>query len=238
MDKAELWIGLFFIVLGFLVYKFPMLISGYNTLPKKEREKIDIRPVASRMRTIFCIMGLILMTVPFLLDRIGLSAWNEYLGLVVTLGGVAILLILNSRKQDTKKISRSKANKIGGWIAAGITILVFGSIIQAAQPAKINIENGMVNISGAYRIKIPLAEITKAEVTENIPRVKRRNNGLSFARYHKGHFQMEDYGRSRLYLHSGKPPYLVLTTQKNGTVIINRSTPEEIYALYEAVAVP
>lgn len=235
MGKAEFWIGLSFIAMGLLVYKFPMLISGYNTLPKKEREKIDIRPVASRMRTIFCIMGLLLMTVPFLLDRMGLSAWTEYLILTVVFGGIAILLILNYLKGETRTIRPSKAGKIGGWIAAVITVFVFGSLIQTAQPAKISVENGIVNITGAYRVKIPLEEITRAEVAERIPRARMRSNGLSIFRYHKGHFQMEEYGRSRLYLHSGKPPYLILSTQKNGTIIINRNTPEEIHALYQAV---
>lgn len=38
----DLLVGLLLIVLGFLVEKFPMLIAGYNTIPKEKRDKVDI----------------------------------------------------------------------------------------------------------------------------------------------------------------------------------------------------
>ena len=49
---APLLAGAFVIVCGLLVKRFPMLISGYNTLPKEKRKNVDIDGLSSFMRFI------------------------------------------------------------------------------------------------------------------------------------------------------------------------------------------
>jgi hypothetical protein len=44
-------LGLFFIGLGFLENKFPMMIAGYNTLSEEEREKVDTVGLDDNVRT-------------------------------------------------------------------------------------------------------------------------------------------------------------------------------------------
>ena len=61
---APLLAGAFVIVCGLLVKRFPMLISGYNTLPKEKRKNVDIDGLSSFMRRHLVIIGglLILFT--------------------------------------------------------------------------------------------------------------------------------------------------------------------------------
>ena len=47
---APLLAGAFVIVCSLLVKRFPMLISGYNTLPKEKRKNVDIDGLSSFMR--------------------------------------------------------------------------------------------------------------------------------------------------------------------------------------------
>ena len=54
---APLLAGTFVIVCGLLVKRFPMLISGYNTLPKEKRKNVDIGGLSSFMRRHLVIMG-------------------------------------------------------------------------------------------------------------------------------------------------------------------------------------
>lgn len=227
--------GLILIALGLLVYKYPMLISGYNTMPKKEREKIDIRPVKGIMRMCMCIMGTIIICGSLLINALGRPDWIGPFLTFVIFAGVIIMAVLVNMSPSMRNAYNTKSSKIILWISAIIIVFIFVGIIRTGQPATITVENETLNIEGTYGVKIPLKEITKAEITESIPKAIIRTNGLSFLKYHKGHFKMEQYGRSLLYLHSGKPPYLVLSTQKNGTIIINRSTREEIEALYEGI---
>jgi hypothetical protein len=232
--------GIFFIVLGLLVYKFPMLISGYNTMPKKEREKINIKPVVQKIRLVFGVMGAILIVVPYLFKLMGVSEWSVFMLIIVTFGGVIIILAWVNLDPEMSKINKtaysSKSAKIGIGILIVVVALVFGGIYKTAQPAEIKVTDGKLIISGTYGVDIPLSEITKVEVIDHLPRVIIRTNGLGLGRYSKGYFRLEKYGRSLLFLHSGKPPYLVLATEKNGAVVINRSTPEEIYYLQRLIS--
>jgi len=60
MDFNYLIIGGVLIVLGFLVKRYPNLIAGYNTLPKKDKDKINIKRLSSLMRNMLIILGLLL----------------------------------------------------------------------------------------------------------------------------------------------------------------------------------
>lgn len=239
-------IGIFFILLGLSVYKFPILISGYNTLPKKERQKIDIRPIARIIRNCLCTMGVISIGLPFLFDALGVPAWNSYLLPVVIFGGVIVILVLVNLQPAARRIKQSGKTKKNALSITAIVLLIagivpvalFGVIYRTAQPAVITVEDNRLNIQGAYGLAIPLEEITQVEVTDNPPRMDYRQNGISFSRYHKGYYYAKGQGAFRLFLHSGKPPYLLLTTKKNGKILINRQTPQEIEQLRKAIEFP
>ena len=66
---APLLAGAFVIVCGLLVKRFPMLISGYNTLPKEKRKNVDIDGLSSFMRRHLVIIGGLLILFTTILDR-------------------------------------------------------------------------------------------------------------------------------------------------------------------------
>lgn len=96
MDSAYLYIGLFIIALGFLLKVFPILIAGYNTMTKEQKEQVDIQGFSTLMRNTFIVMGLSVVIFCFLLS------WNWAFGFII-FGGVIFLLIkghkYNLRKQ-------------------------------------------------------------------------------------------------------------------------------------------
>lgn len=101
MNFTYLYYGLGIIALGFLLKIFPILIAGYNTMTKEQKENVDIKGFSSLMRNVFIIMGLSVIIFCFLLS------WSWAFGIII-LGGVIHLLIsgqkynLKNRKRNNK----------------------------------------------------------------------------------------------------------------------------------------
>ena len=59
MDEIFIHIltGVFLIVVGLLVKRFPMLIAGYNTMPAEKKKNVDIAGLSSFMRRHLVIIG-------------------------------------------------------------------------------------------------------------------------------------------------------------------------------------
>lgn len=62
MEWTELFVGLFFIILGVLIYFFPNLIAGYNTMSKEAKKEVDIKGLSKLMRNSFIIFGIYIIT--------------------------------------------------------------------------------------------------------------------------------------------------------------------------------
>ncbi|MGB0805378.1 MAG: DUF3784 domain-containing protein [Salibacteraceae bacterium] len=63
MDFSIFITGGLFIVLGFLVKAFPMLLAGYNTMSKEQKKNVDIENLSSFARNCFIVLGVIIMLV-------------------------------------------------------------------------------------------------------------------------------------------------------------------------------
>lgn len=222
-------IGLILIGTGCLAVKYPMLISGYNTLSKAEQSKIDIRLYALYMRKIMVIMGSAMIIGSIILYLTGKLNLLSPLCIITLFVGLGFL----ARKGYvlSKDIKKSKTQKWIGRITAIVVALIFICIIDTGRPAKIEVKDNLLIISGAYSKKIPLTEITEVEKTNELPAITLRTNGLSFWRFHKGYYRTKE-GRIMLFCHSGKKPYLMVKSTKTPPIYINRSSEQEIDELY------
>ena len=68
----DLSLGLFFLLLGFFVYRFPLLIAGYNTMNEKQRERIDIKGL-KLMMCVCLIVGACILLILGLLEAIDIQ---------------------------------------------------------------------------------------------------------------------------------------------------------------------
>lgn len=222
--------GLFFIFLGFLIERYPQLISGYNTLPKYKRDKIDIRPYALYTRKVMVLMGSIIIIGACILYSLKLVDWAIGLMLVTILSGAGILV--KRGRELTKDLGNAKWEKWSFRIAVFVTVVTLIFIIDIGVPAKISVEDNALLIKGSYKQHIPTDSILSVEITETAPSATMKTNGLSFWRYHKGYFHTKEYGRTLFFLHSGRGPYLIIQSKRKPTIVINRNTKDEIAELY------
>ena len=222
--------GLFLIIIGFLAGRYPILISGYNTL-QKEHDKIDLKAYSRFIRNCFFVIGGMIISVSSVLTWLKMSHIIGTAVLIILFLGVFLTLFL-SRKYS-KGVTSSRTNTVSLWI---VLITIFSVVlvtIYVAEPAGVRVESNVLYITGVYGTAIPLEKITKVEVLKTLPSVRMRTNGLSIGMFHKGNYRMENIGRVKLYLHSGKPPYLIIYSEGHVPIIINRSTPEKIEHLYQ-----
>ena len=66
MDTINCILGVFYITMGFLISKFPNLLSGYNTLSDEEKESLKNTEYTLYLRNVFIICGLASIFLTFL----------------------------------------------------------------------------------------------------------------------------------------------------------------------------
>jgi len=58
MEILHLMAGLSLIGIGFLVKAFPVLIAGYNTIPKDKKKNVDVKGLSTLICNVLIIIGL------------------------------------------------------------------------------------------------------------------------------------------------------------------------------------
>lgn len=234
-------IGFVFIGIGFLVVKFPMLISGYNTMPKEAREKVDIKGLSRMVRNYLIGAGIATMVTPYMFIWFGWQSW-AYTSPFFVVTGASILIIIKGRQytKDAEKVVLSKSDQLLKKIrnifliviVIGITTITIVSII----PASVKVETSQISISGMYGTKIPFSNIENIKLQEHIYTTL-KTNGSALGPYYKGHFQVKDIGNSLLFLNSNIKPYIIITLKKGQTVILNCKSKEKTEELFEKLRI-
>ena len=68
MDSLFVWLfAAIFVLLGLLVRKYPKLIAGYNTMSPERQKLVDVKGLKAFMCRSFCIIGLLVLLVYYLL---------------------------------------------------------------------------------------------------------------------------------------------------------------------------
>lgn len=91
--------GLLLIGLGYLVKKYPDLIAGYNTMPKTQKEKFDIRGYSSLMKKAFIVVGLAIM---FFGAVSNMVQWSDGFLLTTLIPILALVVFLNLKAERYK----------------------------------------------------------------------------------------------------------------------------------------
>ncbi|WP_187177689.1 PH domain-containing protein [Algoriphagus sp. AK58] len=116
-----------------------------------------------------------------------------------------------------------------------ILTFAFGLVAYGLIPGKTVITGDVVKFTGMYGIELNLSDIEQVQLINKIPKIKSRTNGLSAFGVKKGHFNLEGYGKSRLLVESSQPPFLLITTKSQETVISNSKNPEDTKAVFEKI---
>lgn len=220
--------GLLFIGIGWILPSNPNLISGYNTLPKKDKQKVDVQALSKMMQLHMLWMGIVMIagTTIFALLKLQLAASLTLL--VVPVAG-SILMYGKSQKKYPLK------SKGGRW-GIGITIVALLSVLVlllfGMQTSRMQFHQDQIVLSGMYGISIEKTAIREFQLIDTIPAIKIRTNGFAMGKVRKGWFRLDDWGQCRLFLHGYEPPYILIEDYSGNKVLYNLEDSMQTSALY------
>lgn len=98
----NIFVGIFFIVVGFLVKDYPYLISGYNMMSEEQKKNIDIEGLTRFLKRGLIATGVIIITGYILFSFLQMQHIANWVMLPVASTGI-IVLIIGSPKYDHNK---------------------------------------------------------------------------------------------------------------------------------------
>ena len=98
------------------------------------------------------------------------------------------------------------------YISIGAVVVVLGAIgIMASIPPKLDVQADSFSTSGMYGITVPYNEVQSVELTDNIPKILNKTNGMDFFGFaFNGNFKVEGWGVCKLYMQKNEGPYVVV----------------------------
>lgn len=226
--------GLFiFMGIGIKYFRWYFLISGYNTMSKKQKENVDTEGLGKLMGNFsFVMAALILIS--------GIAQRNGYrlLTLISLLSIVplTIFLIILAQKYDHNTMTKSdKAEmKVGIGLIIVTGLLVSTMLIYGAREPKVEVISNKIIISGMYSSSINKEDIREISLQDTIPKVLKKTNGFDFGYILRGNFTLEEIGVAKIYIRENKAPYIVIKTE-NKYYIINYKDSNKTMELYNKI---
>lgn len=125
---------------------------------------------------------------------------------------------------------KGKIIMYGGNIIAVVSVILVLLMLISIEFYGFNmsIDNKIVKINAPiYGVEFNIDDIEEVNLVDNI-KVKVRTNGIGMDEYSVGNFNVEDYGKCKLYIYNDVSPYILIKV--NGEfVFINAETNEETY---------
>ncbi|MCR5660380.1 MAG: DUF3784 domain-containing protein [Bacteroidales bacterium] len=233
MIWTDLITGAVLILTGWLVYKFPMLISGVNTMSKKRLAKVDLEGLKLAYRNVFLICGGAMLLFGGLSTLVQIPMGFHLIVLVVVILALVIAcVVLSSRFDLGMQGEEGKKERRKNWIGIIITVVAFAVILffffKGSKPATIEVSEDYISAKGGgYSATIPMSDITTATVLTGWPSISIRTNGLSTEKVSIGHFRLKGGESCMLFLCEDGGPVLEVRTMDGKLYYLNCATEEE-----------
>ena len=217
METTVLITACILIGLGVLMKRFPMLIAGYNTLTEEEKEKIDTKGLSTFMCYSFVGMGIAPLIVYYICLGIGHADWAGMSSLVPLL--YLPYLIYRANKFDHNPPRKSRRPVVALSILTVFIVAIL--MLYGMTPSKVRLEDSKLIFTGMFGTSRPLNDISDIKLTNNLPDISLRLNGISVAGINKGRFKTTEGGTCYMYLTSSKQPYIVFIEKSGREIFYN-----------------
>lgn len=117
-----------------------------------------------------------------------------------------------------------------------VAVLLLGLFWTQIRPPVVHVgPDGLRVDTLFYGVTVPAGDVVAVSLEPRLPRIQARTNGFAGAGSLRGWFQVEGWGRGRLYVEEGMAPYVVVRLRE-GFVVVNFREPERTRSLYEELA--
>ena len=233
MIWTDLIMGVILMLTGWAVYKFPMLISGVNTMSKKRLAKVNLEGLKRDYRNAFLICGGALLLLGGISTLVHVPEGVHLVALLVVIFALVVACMLLSRKHDLglqgeegKKEWRKNRIAIVITLVTFIVILFF--FFKGSKPATVEVSDDYITAKGGgYSASIPVADVATTTVLSDWPAISLRTNGLSTDKISIGHFRLKGGESCMMFLCDDGGPVLEVRTEDGKLYYLNCATEEE-----------
>ena len=234
---------LILVIPGVLVkyYKVYWLISGYNTMSREKKEKVDIEGLSGFIGNVCFAMAAIIICA----GAAAAAGKTALAGVVFALlVPVSIYMLVKAQKYDgnTRNPDGTMNNKtklVIGAVSSFLIITLIGVVLllfQSSKPSGFKISDGQLVIKGLYGQSINMKDIKRIELLQSLPEITYKINGSALGDKLKGSFRLKDLGEASLFVNKSRPPFIFIDKDPK-PVILNCDDAEETKALYGALTV-
>ena len=233
MFWIDLSTGVILMLLGWAVYRFPMLISGVNTMSKKRLAKVDLEGLKLGYRNVFLVCGGALLLLGCISTLVHVPEGAHFVALLVVIFALVVACMLLSRKHDLGlQGEEGKKEWRKNRIAIIITLVTFVVIsfffFKGSKPATIEVSEDYITAKGGgYSASIAMSDITEANVLTDWPDFPIRTNGMATEDVGIGHFRKKGGDSCMLFVCTNGGPLLEVRTVDGKLYYLNCATEEE-----------
>ncbi len=230
MTMVNVFIGIMFIVLGFLTLKYPWMIKQWRYASEEKRKNIDIKGLQELCckSMVYGGLGLILVGI---VNYFVKGNWSLY-ALIIIVFAMTGYMMARTRRYDKNPQSK-KEMTIAATIMALSLFFVVGLFIVGKMENQVTINDDTLTIGGMYGFTIAKGEIDTVYMAQlsELPKIEMRTNGYNDGQILKGNFRLTDWGKCKLFIHDTKAPVIVII-YNNKHLILNlydTSSTEQLY---------
>ncbi len=134
-----------------------------------------------------------------------------------------------------------KRNRWISFLAFASMVLFMGGLVILLfkfdfATFRINIGKDEITIDApVYKEHFKTRDMVEVAITEVLPKEGLRTGGVATSRYYLGNFNLDQYGKSRVYLYIQHLPYLVIHL-KDRTILFNTKSREQTLEYYRQLA--
>lgn len=232
--------ALILFLLGFAVHRlgWHFLISGYNTMKREDKARVNIKAVA-RLIGFMCYGIATIFLVIVAIDVSGLDIPLEPLFLLIV--ALVVVTLWRAQKYDGNIFDERGKLRPGGKkklipLVLVLTLILgfFGGLLfWFSQPTEVTLTDSALIIEGGYGETVPYDEMEAVTLTYE-PSLARRTNGAAVGSRLTGHFRTTN-GEDVLVFIDRDIDVVVRIDWSGKPIYLNVESHEATEALYEEV---
>ena len=225
--------GVTLMLTGLLVYKFPMLISGVNTMSKKRLAKVDLDGLKCGYRNVFLICGGVMLLFGGLSFFVHVSMGVHLIVFSVVLMALIIACVILGKRFDLGlQGEEGKKERMKNWIGIIIAFVALAAMLffffKGCKPATIEVSEDYITAKGGgYSATIAMSDIAEANILTEWPEFPIRTNGIATEDVGIGHFRKKGGESCMLFVCLDGGPLLEVRTVDGKLYYLNCATEEE-----------
>lgn len=242
MIWTDLITGTILMLTGWAVYKFPMMISGINTMSNERLAKVDLDGLKRGLRNVLLIAGAAMLLLAALSILVHIPEAVHFVALFVVSMAIVVATVLVSKRYDAGlQGEEGRKERRKNRFAILFVFLVFAAVIPlffvGTKPASIEVTEERITAKGGgmYTATIPISDISEANVLTDWPDFPVRTNGVATEKVGIGHFRTKDKEKCMLFVCVEGGPLLEIRTVDGELYYLNCATEEETHKMIAKV---